>query len=1084
MAISIVSVTTAGGGYPSPWCYGIGTFPLTAVNTAGNTLIVVIGWNSLAHDLAGAYRPDGSNPVASVADSAHNWWVHLGTAPAAGGMRVSVWMAANAQPVSWVSVGLSGFTTTALAHVAEVSGLPQYPVLDVAASAFTASGTSVAVNPTFAASDMAIAAMACTKAPTVTDPGLWTTIADSNVADYFGGDLASTQLRSLWATESPGAVTATWTASATTSLAGIVVGIKLASSPPVLKNPAWPALKVEAAFGYQPGDITAVPAWTDITPRTIGPSGGTSIAASRGRSYELTTTEAGTLNVLLNNQDGAFGTASSGSPYYSNALNANMSFEAGVSPWGSSNNAVLASSAAFAYTGTRSVQVTPDGVTANPGAMSEQVPVTAGQPYTASAWFYIPAGWASGGDVVINWFNSSHTYLSTSAPAPAASFPAGQWTQFVFAAAVAPAGAAYASIIPQLGATPPAATVFYVDEAALVAGSTPVATGLVKLGVPVRASAYWQGRTYPIGYGYVQKWPQTWPDLPQWGFSPMEAADGISVLANTVMPSALAGEYLIDQPYLYLPCGESYTSGDPATGKPLSNAARTNSKGAVCIDGFSRVAANQISLSTGQALGLLGDAGTGIGTSAITGGTQHYQAPGARYLDSGMLQPGRTGGLMIEFWAYVGNDINTGTKAICELLRIEGRYGNYNASVNYPSAMRLVVQANGPTGNIDMIVSGVNGASTVTATLTGDLPTPGTPPTALQFTVLIEFSSPSAGTATIYTNPFGTSGASVALTAAHNLSDWYALYLGPAHSPSGDLIYGYSYAIGHVAVFPAVLGATRRYAHYYAAGLGAYATTASTRMGELLTWGGFSVRRAASPDSPSPQLGAADQIAGQSLAQAMGAVAVADGGMFFADAAGTVTYYSRQWLYDRPAKYVFGDRPDLGEIPALPGSSYNYDNQYVYNTVTSQRSLSQNQQGAVVTLADATSKLQYFQRGVLQQNIETVADQDAYDRVNWSLAAYKQPSVRVQQIVLNPAAHPAAWPAALGVEQGDVVTYNRRPLGAPAITFTGIVQKVQHDIGPGKWQVTLLVTPYAYMSNVLRCDVAGYDAAGNNQLGW
>jgi hypothetical protein len=234
----------------------------------------------------------------------------------------------------------------------------------------------------------------------------------------------------------------------------------------------------------------------------------------------------------------------------------------------------------------------------------------------------------------------------------------------------------------------------------------------------------------------------------------------------------------------------------------------------------------------------------------------------------------------------------------------------------------------------------------------------------------------------------------------------------------------------------------------------------------------------------SPQIGAADQIGGQSLAQAMDTVATADGGMFFADGQGNVTYYSRQQLYDRPAKFTFGDRPDLGEIPALPGSFYNYDNQYVYNTTASQRSLSQNNQGAIVTIQDPASRLQYFQRGKLQQDIETVADQDAYDRAGWSLAAYKQPSMRVQQIVLNPAAHPAVWPAALGVEQGDVVTYNRRPLGGAPILFTGIVQKVQHDIGPGRWQTTLLVSPYQFMSNVLRCDVAGYDVAGSNQLGW
>ena len=53
-----------------------------------------------------------------------------------------------------------------------------------------------------------------------------------------------------------------------------------------------------------------------------------------------------------------------------------MSFELSAVPWTPFGNATLAQSDAFAYTGTYSLQVTPDGVSANPGASSELVDIT------------------------------------------------------------------------------------------------------------------------------------------------------------------------------------------------------------------------------------------------------------------------------------------------------------------------------------------------------------------------------------------------------------------------------------------------------------------------------------------------------------------------------------------------------------------------------------------------------------------------------------------------------------------------------------------------------------------------------------
>ena len=50
-------------------------------------------------------------------------------------------------------------------------------------------------------------------------------------------------------------------------------------------------------------------------------------------------------------------------------------------------------------------------------------------------------------------------------------------------------------------------------------------------GVPIRVTAWWQGTQYPVAFGYAEKWPQAWPDMPQWGFSTLTAMDAYGPLA-------------------------------------------------------------------------------------------------------------------------------------------------------------------------------------------------------------------------------------------------------------------------------------------------------------------------------------------------------------------------------------------------------------------------------------------------------------------------------------------------------------------------------------------------------------------------
>src|SRR6516225_1515697 len=146
-----------------------------------------------------------------------------------------------------------------------------------------------------------------------------------------------------------------------------------------------------------------------------------------------------------------------------------MSFQANISPWTGNNNAALAQSSAFSFASAaygkaqQSLKLTPDGVTATPGANSEQVAISATGTYSASAWVYIVAGYVTGANIAINWYNSSHTYISTTTPA-ALAIPAATWTQITNLAPSVPGTAAFAQIVPQLSGTPAASVVMYIAE--------------------------------------------------------------------------------------------------------------------------------------------------------------------------------------------------------------------------------------------------------------------------------------------------------------------------------------------------------------------------------------------------------------------------------------------------------------------------------------------------------------------------------------------------------------------------------------------------------------------------------------------
>lgn len=190
-------------------------------------------------------------------------------------------------------------------------------------------------------------------------------------------------------------------------------------------------------------------------------------------------------------------------------------------------------------------------------------------------------------------------------------------------------------------------------------------------------------------------------------------------------------------------------------------------------------------------------------------------------------------------------------------------------------------------------------------------------------------------------------------------------------------------------------------------------------------------------------------------------------------------------------------------IPFEFGSGFGFDDTYVYNLVSSQRTIntgdyyyaapggqgaSQQQYsnyGADALTENMASQSEYFPRGPLELPVETTQDQAAFDRANWSLSKYSQPQLRANQISVDASAMPEFFAQLLTIEQGDIVTISRQPAGfVTPVTVQCIVQKIKITAGPDLLDFVFTLSPYFPENAALQSDVAGYNVLGNNALAW
>lgn len=917
MSISLVK-HTEGSAYGTP-----GPASVSPGNSQGNLLVVLAGW-----DVQGVVT-SGSPivPAGAVADDQRNRWRLLADSGSqVSGARCAIWACSNALPVaSWLSVCPQGNFGSLWFTVAELAGLPAgyWPQLDFTVAASAQSGTALSLSPTALQADVAFTIFAIgTTGRTVSGPGGgWSSIASGSVG---GSNPDGLITGTAWQAASAGTVSTSWSASAPAppGLAACVLGITQKSFPPVQVNADYPLVVTEAAFGATIGDPEEAlldTAWTDISPYAIDQDGNANIAVTRGRQYELDQPESGTLAVTLNNLTGAFSPQNAGSPYYSDALNSNMSFQAGTSPWATQNGAVIAQSAAFAYASAPaaipqySMVMHGDGSTSVPRAVSERVPASVNYSYTASAQVMCPAGYSGGGGcaVVVIWRDSGGSLISTST-GTAAALPAGTWTQLTLTAA-APSGTATATVGVQAQGTPSAVTLFYVAEAALVQGSSVVSTGLVRLGTPVRVTAWWNGRCYPIAWGLVERWPQDWPSLPQWGWSGMVATD-IAGAAAVNLPSALQGELLADQPHICFPLSEQYTASDntvngvvktaaSADGQTTVNTATANQRPGVYGDGNKPV-------ETGLSMPFLGDSGTGAGVSGYTGfDLSGDRGPGIQYgpdMTLPSLAAGGAGDITLELWTQVPDGVTLPGAPVTVQL--------YEVLVNPDLASNGVANlAQGCliAGGIEYTTTGItaywqpnwtNLTFGAGALVSGQL---------CQIGFIIANGS---GLAVFDGSVSGSIGTPVTTASLYALAFGLATSVTGSRGPNDG---NYNYSIAYATLWPYRLSAARLAAHYDAGATGFSGDTVLQRAGRYVAWSRVNLGLAGPVVAETPLLGPAYDTAGTQMSAALNADSVSAGSRWGATATGNLVVLARTAAYNRAATVAFGDRP----AGALNGNS-------------------------------------------------------------------------------------------------------------------------------------------------------------------
>jgi hypothetical protein len=670
-------------------------------------------------------------------------------------------------------------------------------------------------------------------------------------------------LSAAWQAAS-GTVTAAWSAASPADMAAVTVAATAAQAAPAGPSQGWPSVKVEAAFGAGIATPWDQLQWTDLTARYQGISG------TRGRQYELDSVQAASMPVTLSNNDGALTPGNTSSLYC-----------LGLSDWTAHNNAAIALSREQAQSGPVSMLMAPDGVTATPYAVTGQYAVPApAAGWSGQAAVICPAGWAAGVQVQVNWYDSTHAYISTTSGATAV-LAAGQWAYPSVTAGSPPGGAAYTALVLHVNGTPPAGTLFWWDSAYLtspagaVVNANPVFSAGPDVFTPLRKTETWQGRSYVTWRGFMERWPQslTSARYTQANGTATDIYAGLTAL----LPVVAQGEILNDEPWGYWPCTD--TAGSAAA----ANLAPTGTGALNVVTSKFGPGPSGTQAFGGTAPFPSADAGCWT-QSGLNSGSTDMQHGYCLQLQATTTPP-VTQGLTIEAWHEWSGVQPNGRLIIWSLQGAGGTlaqlWGDYDGSFSglgwYLSVFDKSTKARTDYRVFPFGIETI-GWSHFAVTLT-----------------------PAAWTVTI--NGGGYEPA-IASGTCNLPGTWQWITFGG--SADRILTGGSSnISLAGLAVYPRVLPQPRVLAHQAAASGGLGGDGEGSRMTRLLSYPSMLVPRrlGLGPDAVLP----ATDISGQSCAQAVTNIAQSGGGLLYADRCGYLAYQSRDLRWNKAAAWAAGE---------------------------------------------------------------------------------------------------------------------------------------------------------------------------------
>lgn len=382
--------------------------------TAGNWLFAVASWRQDSGTAGVLQYPS----TVTITDDAHNFWVPLCvTPPGTGILRTAVWMAPAARVPQNVFASPTAFQQAVTLIVWEYQAdCPWYSVTAVASN-FTNQGTSVTQSFTPPSGVLALGAIAYdnnSTTVTFTSTG-W--LAGTAVSTTDGLDhLADITLTPFVAT-APGTAL---TLAASNTGGNQDYSVTMISVHGVADTIAFP---------YQ--SLVQAENWPALV---------TEMACGQ-------------------------------------TLNANWTFTTGISPWTGNNGATVAASTLYpSAPGGSSMVITPNGSSSSQAAISEEVAgIVPFSTYIVTAEITVPAGYAAGALLAINWLTAGGGAISTSSSGVLT--VTGSTQQVTFSAA-APLTAAKAQAFVGYQGTPAATALMYVGYASLgipgVLGNTPL----------------------------------------------------------------------------------------------------------------------------------------------------------------------------------------------------------------------------------------------------------------------------------------------------------------------------------------------------------------------------------------------------------------------------------------------------------------------------------------------------------------------------------------------------------------------------------------------------------------------------------